>query len=179
MEGPRKDLLELELNNNSPSSAIESALLVCKNKKSSSLPCPPLPDSKPHISPLPKSQFLDRVKGFLGVIAESNKRLEIEAKDNSEAVDIEALTGNESEVIEMDLMLGVADLNTPEAVNAAEAAIAGNRPLVHLPAGSSDSESDEEEEEEEDDERIEKKSSEGESNGKGKSRKRPKIEELS
>lgn len=60
-------------------------------------------------------------------MAEANKKLEQETEEgNSEAFDIEALTGNESQVIEMDLMLGVADLNTPEAVSAAEAAIAGN-----------------------------------------------------
>ncbi|CAF2139425.1 unnamed protein product [Brassica napus] len=120
-KGTCRDLLELEHKNpsSSSSSVIDSALLISKKKEA--------PPSKPTIAPVPKSEFLDKVKGFLGVMAEANKKLEQEAEEgNSEAFDIEALTGNESQVIEMDLMLGVADLNTPEAVSAAEAAIAGN-----------------------------------------------------
>ncbi|EOX97251.1 Uncharacterized protein TCM_006330 isoform 2 [Theobroma cacao] len=75
-------------------------------------------------------------------MAEANKRLELDAKNNSQAYDIEVLNGNEPEVIEMDLMLGVADLHTPEAVAAAESAIAGNQPAITLAGSSSETESD-------------------------------------
>ncbi|KAL1212483.1 hypothetical protein V5N11_034839 [Cardamine amara subsp. amara] len=170
MEGKstRKDLLEFEHKNPSSSSVIDSALLICKEKKkkTTTKTREEAPSSKPTIAPVPKSQFLDKVKGFLGVMAEANKKLEQEAAEgNSQAFDIEALTGNESEVIEMDLMLGVADLNTPEAVKAAEAAIAG----VGLAAKSGDSSSDESDSS--DDEGVDKKSSSGEE-------KRAKIIEL-
>lgn len=100
-------------------------------------------------------------------MAEANKKLEQEAEEgNSEAFDLEALTGNESQVIEMDLMLGVADLNTPEAVTAAESAIAGNG----LANGSGNSSSDENDSDDEDDDK--KSSSKS-------GRKRAKIIELS
>ncbi|CAE5963785.1 unnamed protein product [Arabidopsis arenosa] len=162
MEGKEncKDLLKLELKNPSSSSAMDSALLMCteKNKKKKSEAPPP---SKPTIAPVPKSQLLGKLKGFLGVMAEANKKSEA----NPEAYNIEALTGNESEVIEMDLMLGVADLNTPEAVSAAEAAIAGIGPA----AESGDSSSDESDSD-----------SDGEENKSEEcSRKRSKIIELS
>ncbi|KAL0701463.1 hypothetical protein Bca4012_057585 [Brassica carinata] len=170
-KGTSKDLLELEHKNppSSSSSAIDSALLIRKEKKKKE----EAPPSKPTIAPLPKSEFLDKVKGFLGVMAEANKKLEQEAEEgNSEAFDLEALTGDESQVIEMDLMLGVADLNTPEAVSAAEAAIAGNG----LANGSGDSSSDDESDgEDEDDDDDDEKSSKGEES----SRKRTKIVELS
>ncbi|XVF45806.1 hypothetical protein PTKIN_Ptkin02bG0236500 [Pterospermum kingtungense] len=65
-------------------------------------------------------------------MVEANKRLELDAKNNSQAFDIEVLNGNESEVVEMDLMSGVADLHTPEAVAAAESAIVGNQPAITL-----------------------------------------------
>ena len=136
-KGTSKDLLELEHKNpsSSSSSAIDSALLISKKQKKEAPP----PPSKPTIAPVPKSEFLDKLKGFLGVMAEANKKLEQEAEEgNSEAFDLEALTGDESQVIEMDLMLGVADLKTPEALKAAEAAIA----VKGLANGSSDDESD-------------------------------------
>ncbi|KAL5996654.1 hypothetical protein ACLOJK_007573 [Asimina triloba] len=56
--------------------------------------------------------------------------------------DIEVLTGNEKECIEMNLVLGVADLHTPEAVVGAESAMLGSR-LIHpstICSDSSDSE---------------------------------------
>ncbi|XP_021814507.1 dentin sialophosphoprotein-like [Prunus avium] len=74
-------------------------------------------------------------------VSNSNERLEKDAKDNSKNYDIEALTGNESQVIEMDLMLGVADLQTPEAVAAAESAISGYQPVIPLAVSSSEEES--------------------------------------
>ncbi|CAN7130055.1 unnamed protein product [Brassica rapa subsp. narinosa] len=175
-KGTSKDLLELEHKNpsSSSSSAIDSALLISKKQKKKQKKEAPPPPSKPTIAPVPKSEFLDKLKGFLGVMAEANKKLEQEAEEgNSEAFDLEALTGDESQVIEMDLMLGVADLNTPEAVKAAEAAIAGNG----LANGSSDDESDSDDDESDsgDEDDDDKKSSKGEeSNGK-----RAKIVELS
>ncbi|GFY81516.1 ribosomal L18p/L5e family protein [Actinidia rufa] len=63
-------------------------------------------------------------------------------QDNAKEYDIEALTGHESEYIEMDLMLGVADLHTPEAVAAAESAIAGCQPVISLADSSSETESE-------------------------------------
>uniref|UniRef100_A0A803LRZ4 Uncharacterized protein n=1 Tax=Chenopodium quinoa TaxID=63459 RepID=A0A803LRZ4_CHEQI len=72
---------------------------------------------------------LGKVKDFLGLISEANKTLQLNAKDKPEEFDIEVLHGNESEYIEMELMLGVADLQTPEAMEAAEAAMAGNQPV--------------------------------------------------
>ena len=162
-KGTSRDLLELE-HKNPPSSAIDSALLIRKETKRVATP------SKPTIIPLPKSEFLDKVKGFLGIMAEANKKLEQETEEgNSEVFDIEALTGNESQVIEMDLMLGVADLNTPEAVNAAEAAIAGNG-VVYGSGG--DSSSDESDGDDEGDDKMSSLSEES-------SRKRTKIMELS
>ncbi|GLT44316.1 hypothetical protein SLA2020_182210 [Shorea laevis] len=141
MANTSKDLLRFE-HKNSSTSAIESALLVGRKKGSLSETREPDPDEKLVTAPVPKSQVLGKVKDFLGVISEANKRLELDAKDNAKAYDIEVLTGNESNVIEMDLMLGVADLNTPEAVAAAESAIAGNQPVIPLAASSSETESD-------------------------------------
>ncbi|GMY07684.1 hypothetical protein FCV25MIE_02923 [Fagus crenata] len=75
-------------------------------------------------------------------MSEANERLQHGAKDNPENYDIEVLAGNESEIIEMDLMLGVADLHTPEAVVAAESAIAGYQPVIPLPASNSGTDSE-------------------------------------
>ncbi|PKI49227.1 hypothetical protein CRG98_030376 [Punica granatum] len=66
----------------------------------------------------------------------------LKAKDNPEEFDIEALNGNESEVIELDLMLGIADLHTPEAVAAAEASVSGYQPPVPLFGNDSETDSD-------------------------------------
>lgn len=141
MEPTSKDLLHLE-HKNSSSLPLESTLLVCNKKNSISRSNKPVSDNRPTISSVPKSQVLDKVKDFLGVMKEANRRLELGAKDNSEAYDIEVLSGTESGVIEMDLMLGVADLHTPEAVAAAESAIADSHPVISFPACSSETESD-------------------------------------
>ncbi|XP_038683483.1 uncharacterized protein LOC119983823 isoform X2 [Tripterygium wilfordii] len=117
-----KDLLALEHKNSSATSSIESALLVCKKDTSAQDKQPEL-EKKPVTASLPQSQVLGKVKDFLGVISGANRMLELNAQDKSMDYDIEALTGNESEIIEMDLMLGVADLHTPDAVAAAESAI--------------------------------------------------------
>ncbi|KAK7839137.1 uncharacterized protein LOC111987547 [Quercus suber] len=144
MGNTSKDLLHLEHKHNNPSTsplALESTLLVCK-KDSFPQPQIPIPDAKPLTAPVPKSQVLGKVKDFLGVISEANERLQDGAKDNSENYDIEVLTGNESEIIEMDLMLGIADLHTPEAVAAAESAIAGCHPVIPLAASNSGTDSE-------------------------------------
>lgn len=136
------DLLHLE-HKASSSSSLESTLLVCKNGSESKLQKPNHPKGKPITTPLPSSQVLGKVKDFLGVISEANKKLELDAKDNSgKDYDIEVLTGNESEYIEMDLMLGIADLQTPEAVAAAKSSIAGFQPVVPLAGCSSGTESE-------------------------------------
>lgn len=82
------------------------------------------------------------MKDFLGVISEANSKLQVDAKDNPENYDIEILEGNEAEIIEMDLMLGIADLHTPEAVAAAESAVASCYPPNPLASstGKTDSE---------------------------------------
>ncbi|OIW12841.1 hypothetical protein TanjilG_24774 [Lupinus angustifolius] len=138
-----KELLHLEHKATSLSS-LESAVLVCNNnnKGQSSTQIKKLPPDA-NTAPLPPSQLLGKVKDFLGVMSKANKRLELDAKDHPENYDIEELTGNESEVIEMDLMLGVADLHTPEAVAAAEHAISSGQHVVPLAADGSETNSDE------------------------------------
>ncbi|BFG15660.1 hypothetical protein CerSpe_019340 [Prunus speciosa] len=66
------------------------------------------------------SAVLGKIRDFLGVISEANERLEKDAKD---------------------LMLGVADLQTPEAVAAAESAVSGYQPVIPLAVSSSEEES--------------------------------------
>ncbi|GER33554.1 ATP-dependent RNA helicase dbp9 [Striga asiatica] len=117
MEEYSKDLLKLEAKTSavSSTSCLESKLFVCK--KDSSFSPSEAPLHKPTMFPVPKSQVLGKVQDFLSVLSESNKKLMHDAKDNPENYDIEMLNGKESEYIEMDLMLGVADLHTPEARN--------------------------------------------------------------
>uniref|UniRef100_A0A5B6Z0N2 Uncharacterized protein n=1 Tax=Davidia involucrata TaxID=16924 RepID=A0A5B6Z0N2_DAVIN len=196
-----KALLDLE-GKNSSSSSIESTLLVCKKDdllhSQSTKPHPS--DGKPMTSSVPKSQVLGRVKDFLGVMSEANKRLQHDAKENSKDHDIEVLTGNESEYIEMDLMLGVADLHTPEAVAAAESAIVGYQPVIPLAASHDGTESEDSSDDDDDDDvddgngndsndtcsptkfKTSKPAEDNSSNKalrNGRSKKRPKIVELS
>ncbi|TYH88942.1 hypothetical protein ES332_D01G224000v1 [Gossypium tomentosum] len=196
MGSSSKDLLRFE-HHKSSSSPLESALLVCKKKDSESQTHEPDPSKKPPFTPFPKSQVLGKVKDFLGVMAEANKRLELDAKNNSQAYDIEVLNGNDSEVIEMDLMLGVADLHTPQALAAAESAIAGNQPPIMVAGNSSSSEteSDDSSDEESDDDGNDdeeascptehetsntvKEDAVREATGKSRSKKRTRIVELS
>ncbi|KAL8262908.1 hypothetical protein R6Q59_024257 [Mikania micrantha] len=146
--GNSQALLALETNAQNPSSE-ESSLLVCKRDdddllkklEAAKTKANALPDNKPTISALPPSQVMGKVRDFLGIMAESNKKLQQDTM-NSKNHDIEALTGDESEYIEMDLMLGVADLNTPEAIAAAESAIASSQPIISLDVASSESESE-------------------------------------
>ncbi|GMI70596.1 hypothetical protein HRI_000728900 [Hibiscus trionum] len=187
MGSSSKDLLRFE-HNSCSSTPLESAVLVCKKKDDA---CPDAA-KKPAIIHLPKSQVLGKVKDFLGVMAEANKRLELDAKNNSQAYDIEVLDGNDSEVIEMDLMLGVADLHTPEALAAAESAIAGNQRVISVSGGdSSGTESDDSSDESDGDGngtscpgKLEKSDTGkveavSEATGKSRSKKRSRIVELS
>ncbi|KAK7280226.1 hypothetical protein RJT34_25288 [Clitoria ternatea] len=138
-----KELLQFE-HKGKPLSSLESALLVSADKRESDTQPRRLPPrGSPLTNPLPPSRLLGQVKDFLGVMSEANRRLELDAKDHPENYNIEELTGNESEVIEMDLMLGVADLHTPEAVVAAEAAISGSQPVIPLVVDDSETDSDE------------------------------------
>lgn len=154
MSNTSKDLLHLELKNpssSSSSSSLESTLRVCKNASLTQSNKKPLPEGKLVTAPVAASQVLGKVKGFLGVISEANKRLQLDAKEKSDKdFNIEVLSGDESKYIEMDLMLGVADLNTPEAVAAAESAIASSQPTIPL-VGSSSSSSSEDEDDSSDD----------------------------
>uniref|UniRef100_A0A0A8ZR83 Uncharacterized protein n=1 Tax=Arundo donax TaxID=35708 RepID=A0A0A8ZR83_ARUDO len=98
----------------------------------------------PPADPLPKSQVLGKVKDFLGEIAKANEKLQLDTQNKPpEEYDIEALTGNEKEYIEMDLLLGVADLHSEQAVEAAEATMNGFPPSgKSFACSSSDSEDD-------------------------------------
>ncbi|RZC62691.1 hypothetical protein C5167_024445 [Papaver somniferum] len=174
-----KDLLNLELKN-STSSSLDSTLLVFPKKD-----LPPQSSTsgeKLVTSSIPKSQVLGKVRDFLGVMAEANKKLQTDAKENSgKDYDIEALTGNEKEYIEMDLIVGVADLHTPEAVAAAESALVGSQQVINL-AGTgsgSDTESSEDEDEEMTETGAEdSKSQKAGSPSNGQRKKRPNIIEL-
>ncbi|XP_009792681.1 uncharacterized protein [Nicotiana sylvestris] len=148
MQSNNKDLLHLE----AEASPLESKLLFCNRDagiQSQNLK-PELSDKKPDISSVPKSQVLSKIKDFLGVLSEDNKNLELAAMNNPQKYDIEALTGEESEYIEMDLMLGVAELHTQEAVSAAESAIAGYQPVINLATSDNDTESEDRSDEDED-----------------------------
>lgn len=153
-----KDLLQLE--HKKPSiSPLESTLLVCKNESLPSQTKKAQPDKKPITAPLSKSQLFGKVRNFLGVMSEANEKLQLDAKDNPEKYDIEVLTGDESQVINMECMLGMVDLLAPEAVAAAEAAVSGyHKPVAESSSGeesdisTEDSSSDEEEESSDDNE---------------------------
>ncbi|XP_051118403.1 uncharacterized protein LOC127242760 [Andrographis paniculata] len=141
--GSSKDLLQLEHNSSAvaSTSCLGSKLFVWN--KDDSVPQPGAPIQKPPMFPVPKSDVLGKVKDFLGVMSESNRKLLHNAKENPENYDIEVLNGKESEVIELDLMLGIADLHTPEAVAAAESAMAGYQPVTRFSESSSESDSEE------------------------------------
>lgn len=133
-----KTLLDLE----SDKSPAESKMLFCVNPD---LPKPTkisLPEKKPTITAVPKSQVLGKLKDFLPVMSEANKKLQLAAMDNTKVFDIESLEDDDSAHIEMDLMLGVADLHTPEAIAAAESAINGNQPVSYFAAESNSDEGD-------------------------------------
>ncbi|CAN6448544.1 unnamed protein product [Victoria cruziana] len=139
MGSTNKELLDLE---HRESSTIDSRLFICKSD-----PSPRQGNLHPNKSngernlttPVPTSQVLGRVKNFLGAMAEANQKLMREAEEKPpDAFDIEALTGNEEQYIEMDLRLGLVDLYTPEAVAAAESALAGAQMAIPDTVSSSD-----------------------------------------
>ncbi|KAM7490874.1 hypothetical protein LguiA_033795 [Lonicera macranthoides] len=181
-EQSSKILLDLE--NKNSSASIQSKLIVCKKNKNGMIQIqskPPLIDAKPTISSAPKSQVLGKVKDFLGIMSESNKKLQIDATNNPKEYDIEAITGEEKEYIELDLMLGVADLHTPEAVAAAESAISSYQPVIQLndTSDSSDNELESEDENSSDDDgNDDEHCSSDEVLGNSRSRKRSKIVEI-
>ncbi|PAN29678.1 hypothetical protein GQ55_5G242200 [Panicum hallii var. hallii] len=142
MGEPSKELLDLP-SEPRPPAFIESLLAgrdQQQDKEGKRKPEPPT-------APLPKSQVLGKVKDFLGEIAKANQKLQLDTQNKPpEEYDIEALTGNEKEYIEMDLLLGVADLHSEQAVEAAEATVNGLRPSgMPFPCSSSDSEDDSDE----------------------------------
>ncbi|KAF3433592.1 hypothetical protein FNV43_RR24694 [Rhamnella rubrinervis] len=139
MGSASKELLKLERNNSF--SSLETSLLVCPNGSVSQMNNSHR-HKKPITAPIPKSQVLGKVRDFLGVISEANEKLKVDAKENSVNYDIEVLTRNESQIIEMDLMLGIADLHTPEVVAAAESSITGSQPVIPLAISSSGTESE-------------------------------------
>lgn len=75
-------------------------------------------------------------------------------------------------------MLGIADLHTPEAVSAAEAAMAGYQPVISVDASSSSESEDEENDDRNDEGTDEKNNSYPRSNGKHFSRKSSKSRGL-
>ncbi|XP_010914760.1 uncharacterized protein [Elaeis guineensis] len=112
-------------------------------------------EGMPLTTAVPKSQVLGKVKDFLGNMAKANEKLELDAQKNSRAdYDIEVLSGNEKEYIEMDLLLGVADLHTADAVAAAESTVGGFRPTMHS-ASSSSSETEDDTDDDNNDSGIE------------------------
>ncbi|KAJ1284334.1 hypothetical protein BS78_03G196100 [Paspalum vaginatum] len=141
MGEPSKELLDLPSDPRPPASFIES-LLVSRDRQQQSKEGKrkPVPPSYS----LPESQVLGKVKDFLGEIAKANQKLQLDTQNKPpEEYDIEALTGNEKEYIEMDLLLGVADLHSEQAVEAAEATINGFTPSgMPFTCSSSDSEDD-------------------------------------
>ncbi|KAI3972685.1 hypothetical protein MKX01_019343 [Papaver californicum] len=172
-----KDLLNLELKNPT-SSSLDSTLLVCTKKD-----LPPQNSTcgeKIVTSLIPKSQVLGKARDFLGVMVEAKKTLQTDAKENcGKDYNIEALTGKEKEYIEMDLILGVADLHTPEVVSAAESAMFGSQQVIDL-AGTgsgSDTESSEDDDEKMTENGVKDLKKVGSSRN-GKQKKRPNIIEL-
>uniref|UniRef100_A0A7N0R8W1 Uncharacterized protein n=1 Tax=Kalanchoe fedtschenkoi TaxID=63787 RepID=A0A7N0R8W1_KALFE len=183
MERTRKDLLLLE-HGKSPASTLEAKLLVCAGKRGSQLLDQ---QGRLETAAVPRSEVLGKVKDFLGVISEANKRLQEEAKGKASGdLDIEVLTGGESQYIEMDLMLGVTDLHTPEAVAAAESAISSYQPVIPMADGSDEDGSSERDAESEDSSEREPKIAKSKANTSReqsesktrKSKKRPRILEL-
>ncbi|XP_071703933.1 uncharacterized protein [Rutidosis leptorrhynchoides] len=130
----------LDLETNAPnSSSKESRLLVCKSSDDDLLKKLEASNKK-----LQHDAIVLFIYIYLSVFKHVCRHLINCALyiQNFKNCDIEAHTGDESEYIEIDLMLGVADLNTPEAVAAAESAIVGSQPVISLDASSSASESE-------------------------------------
>ncbi|KAF8676017.1 hypothetical protein HU200_047520 [Digitaria exilis] len=143
MGEPSKELLDLPSEPRPPSSFIESLLTGRDQQQQQDDKVGKRKPGQP-TDPLPKSQVLGKVKDFLGEIAKANQKLQLDTQNKlPEEYDIEALTGNEKEYIEMDLLLGVADLHSDQAVDAAEATMNGFQPSgMSFGCSSSDSEED-------------------------------------
>ncbi|KAH0977755.1 hypothetical protein GBA52_027474 [Prunus armeniaca] len=144
MGSTSKDLLQLE-HKKALTSPIESTLLVCKNDSQACQTKKAQPEGKPIGVPVIKSQVLGKIRDFLGVISEANERLEKDAKVGilvlHPKLDCLSRFQHTFQIITCDLMLGVADLQTPEAVAAAESAISGYQPVIPLAVSSSEEES--------------------------------------
>ncbi|XP_024374323.1 uncharacterized protein [Physcomitrium patens] len=115
-----RDLLLLERESN----PLENRLRVVQQSSG---------DAKPRMptTSVPESSVIGRLKAFLPVMQEANEKLfsGIEEKGREE-FDIEVVDEDDTKPqILMDLALGIADLNTPEAIAAAERAAAGQ---VHI-----------------------------------------------
>ncbi|KAG6419641.1 hypothetical protein SASPL_121863 [Salvia splendens] len=167
-EHSSKDLLELEAKRGGVSSTSNlESLFVCK--KDPTFTPSDASRQKPTMAPLPKSQYkLFRVMGSCFSSGKGERllrsfiRIEQETDggckgtillpflERPENYDIEVISGDESKYIEMDLMLGIADLHTPEAVAAAESAMAGYQPPARLEESSSGSEDEDSSDDEED-----------------------------
>lgn len=143
MKSTSNALLDLEAESKSSFSSLESKLLFCNGGSDLQSRISKLNPTvkKPEFSSTSQSQVLDKVKNFLGLLSEANKKLEVDAKENPKKYGIEELTGEDSEYIEMNLMLGVAELYSSEAVAAAESAIARQQPVIPLASSSSATES--------------------------------------
>ncbi|KAL3373250.1 hypothetical protein AABB24_005318 [Solanum stoloniferum] len=139
MKSTSNALLDLEGGSQSSFSSFESKLLICNGGSDLQSQISKLNPTikKPEISSTSQSQVLDKVKNFLGVLSESNKKLEVDAKENPKKYDIEELIREDSEYIEMNLMIGDAELYSSEAVAAAESAIARQQPVIPLASSSS------------------------------------------
>lgn len=79
------------------------------------------------LQPLGESSVLSRVRTFLPILDEANRKLTKAIKEKgAKEYDIEVLNGHERDsYVEMDLALGVADLHTASAISAAERQIGG------------------------------------------------------
>ncbi|CAM6081507.1 unnamed protein product [Calypogeia fissa] len=134
-----KDLLQLE----SRSTVLEQRLRVCTNGEDVAKREPPL------ITATPQSSVLGRIKSFLPAMDQANRKLFSDIKERgTEEFNIESISDPEARYVEMDLALGVADLNTPEALAAAELAANGQVLKVDDSAVSSDDSSDSDTDEE-------------------------------
>lgn len=121
-----KDLLHLERPDASSTPGAK-LLSICQPKlDTNGQPSRPPSISGPML-PLDQSSVLSRVKAFLPVLDEANRKLAMAIEENGgEEFDIEVLNeGERAPYVEMDLALGLADLHTPEAVAAAEQLVNG------------------------------------------------------
>eukprot|EP01018_Ginkgo_biloba_P040156 Gb_36095 [translate_table: standard] len=134
-----KDLLDMEHKcHNSP---LETRLLL-SNNNATNVSHTKGDNDKFRTTTVPASTVLGKLKDFLPVMDEANRKLNIEIQEKHvKNYDIEVLTGEEEQYIEMDLALGVAELHSAEALAAAELAMVGQGQTLSLSAISEDSDS--------------------------------------